>query len=1502
MTTPSKFYYPVTVHQEGNQYPELAPFVAALPSAQNPDELVAILGMDAGDQAQGLYVFDDVQWRYALPMEAVSASIIRGDALDFYVYPTTSTTAGAGANVYKNGIPQSSNIIAPGRAIYGVRTPPAGGGGGVGAVTSVNGQTGVVIINAGNLSGLASVAVSGNYSDLNGVPTPFVLDKATATVLGGVVVPLTSNLVVDGTGAIDTSAAFNGLIAGKINSVVASGAGVSLVLSSTAGVATIKGLVAGTNLTVVDGGNGVVTLNSTYTLPVATASVLGGVKQGAGILIAGDGTISSTYNLPVATTSVLGGVKQGTGVTIAADGTISVSGTTYVLPVATALTLGGVKEGAGVNIAADGTLSIAYTIPVASSTVLGGVKQGTGVSIAGDGTISSSVPLATTSTVGTVKVGSGLSIDGTGLLTANGAVPATATTLGSVIVGSGLTVAGDGTISVSTVASVTSVNTKTGAVTIVSGAPGITVDNSGASISVNLALTSALVTGALGFTPYNATNPSNYLTANQNITYTGDVTGAGTTAVTLALANSGITAAGTYTKVTVDMKGRVTAGTNPTDLAGYGITNALNTLTGGSVGGTVTLTGGAKLTGVPNPVNDPDAANKAYVDLTVGAVANGTSWRQNADVGTTANIALTGLQTIDGVAVVAGDRVLVKNQTAGEANGVYVAAATAWARSVDTDTGPELEGMAILILKGTTQSLTQWVNTNTGTITLGTTPVTFTQLQGQISPYAAGAGLTLTANTFSITPTGVAAATYDKVTVNALGQVTAGDLMNAADITTALGFTPYNSSNPSNYLTSNQAITLSGDAAGTGTTAIAVVLANTTVTPGTWKSVTVDAKGRVTGGTNPTTLAGYGITDAAPLAAPAFTGAASFAGTVVVPTPTLATQAATKGYVDTATSGIVNSVTWKTRAAAATTANITLTNTQTIDGYAAVVGDRVLVKNQTTAADNGLYIVAAGAWTRATDAATGLTLLGMTVVVLNGTTNALTQWINTNTAAINIGVTAVTFAQTAGGAGEGGTYTAGTGLTLTANTFSITNTGVAAAQYTKVTVNAQGQVTAATQLASADVTTALGFTPLQNNQAITLSGDITGTGATAITTALSVTGVTAGQYTRVTVDTKGRVTAGDQLSNAEIVAALGFTPLNQAGGSLVQMTGALNLAPTVNVAAASTTAVGSAGANDIQITGNGININGFDSAPIGATRTVHFLGANTLVHNAGTFVLPNGGANISTAIGDAAQFTFKAGNAWVCDWYQKANGAALQPLDATKLPLAGGTLTGALNYAPPVTLASAATLNIGAAAANDISVSGTVAVTSLGPATAGTIRKLTFLAALTLTYNATSLILPQLANVATGAGDVAQFTSLGGSNWRCDFYTKAGGSYVTSTGVDTLTNKTLSNSVISGFVEGGAVATGAAFSPDFTVGTDFEYTTNANTTLTLPAAQAGRSYTITIKYGGAHTVAFAGGTLVKFQNGTPPIATSVAGKWDVYVFKCDRAGTATMVMDGGRNF
>lgn len=118
----------------------------------------------------------------------------------------------------------------------------------------------------------------------------------------------------------------------------------------------------------------------------------------------------------------------------------------------------------------------------------------------------------------------------------------------------------------------------------------------------------------------------------------------------------------------------------------------------------------------------------------------------------------------------------------------------------------------------------------------------------------------------------------------------------------------------------------------------------------------------------------------------------------------------------------------------ATTAAVTLSGGQTIDGVALVAGDRVLVKNQADAATNGVYIVAAGAWARAADAITPNSFW----MVEEGTVNDGSSWMVGTNGPITVGTTALAINQFGGGA----SYTAGTGLTLTGNVFSI-STGYA---------------------------------------------------------------------------------------------------------------------------------------------------------------------------------------------------------------------------------------------------------------------------------------------------------------------------------------------------------------------------------------------------------------------------------------------------------------------------
>lgn len=108
----------------------------------------------------------------------------------------------------------------------------------------------------------------------------------------------------------------------------------------------------------------------------------------------------------------------------------------------------------------------------------------------------------------------------------------------------------------------------------------------------------------------------------------------------------------------------------------------------------------------------------------------------------------------------------------------------------------------------------------------------------------------------------------------------------------------------------------------------------------------------------------------------------------------------------------------------------------------------------------------------------------------------------------------------------------------------------------------------------------------------------------------------------------------------------------------------------------------------------------------------------------------------------------------------------------------GDTMTGALNFAAAVSVASAATCNIGPAASNLVTITGTTGITSFGVIAAGVTRQVTFAGALTLTHNATSLILPGAANIVTAAGDSAVFQSLGSGNWRCVGFQRASGAAV----------------------------------------------------------------------------------------------------------------------------
>jgi hypothetical protein len=282
-----------------------------------------------------------------------------------------------------------------------------------------------------------------------------------------------------------------------------------------------------------------------------------------------------------------------------------------------------------------------------------------------------------------------------------------------------------------------------------------------ATITASLLASGVAVTN-LGYTPL---NPANNLS---------DVTAAATARSNLGLTSTATTAIGT-SGATVPLLSTAntwtlgqTFTTAPTlaSLTGYlsassGVLSAVSTIpisgiTGGSgivlANGTVSMTsslnmGGFTVTNSASPVNASDLVIKSYVDAKI----MGFSLHGARNISIT-NVALTGLQTIDGVTNIAGDLVLLTGQTTSSQNGPWVVASGAWTRPSwwsSASTVPE-GSYFILDPDGTTYKNTKWWCNNTGTITVDTTAVSFVQdLSG--TTYTNGAGLGLAGTTFSVT-------------------------------------------------------------------------------------------------------------------------------------------------------------------------------------------------------------------------------------------------------------------------------------------------------------------------------------------------------------------------------------------------------------------------------------------------------------------------------------------------------------------------------------------------------------------------------------------------------------------------------------------------------------------------------------------------------------------------------------------------------------------------------
>ena len=319
-----------------------------------------------------------------------------------------------------------------------------------------------------------------------------------------------------------------------------------------------------------------------------------------------------------------------------------------------------------------------------------------------------------------------------------------------------------------------------------------------------------------------------------------------------------------------------------------------------------------------------------------------------------------------------------------------------------------------------------------------------------------------------------------------------------------------------------------------------------------------------------------------------FTNIATTTGTIST-TPASASNIANKFYVDTVAQGLGP----KQACKVATTGNITLSGLQTIDTYTTLSGDRVLVKNQGTSSENGIYSASSGPWTRTADMDVWSEVPGAYTVILNGG-QADTGWVCTATDAGTINVTAMPWVQFSGSA----TYTAGTGLTLFANQFSITNTGVSANTYGSASsvpvfaVNAQGQLTsvtntsiaiAASQITSGTIDTARisgsytgitgvgtltagtwNATPIGNsylaNSSLTVNGNTVSLGGS--------TTVTANTTNALTVDNSGTGAASGSTFNGSAPVTISYNSVGAPSTSGTNATGTWGISISGNAATA----------------------------------------------------------------------------------------------------------------------------------------------------------------------------------------------------------------------------------------------------------------------------------------------------------------------------------------------
>jgi len=549
------------------------------------------------------------------------------------------------------------------------------------------------------------------------------------------------------------------------------------------------------------------------------------------------------------------------------------------------------------------------------------------------------------------------------------------------------------------------------------------------------------------------------------------------------------------------------------------IQSQLNTkldTTGGTMTGYLTLNA--------DPTTSFQAATKQYAD----SVASGLSPHPAVEVATLNDITLSGEQNIDGV-LTSGSRVLVKDQTLPAENGIYVSAAGAWTRATDMNIWAEVPGSFVFVTSGDTQASSGWVCISQDGGTLGITAIDFVQFSSSAAYSTDGQGIELTGTVFSLELQGTTLSKSASGLKVATGGLTNTEISTLAAIdTTKIGAGTV-SNTELGYLAGVGAnVQAQLDAKQATVTGAASTITSSNLSPS--KALASDGSGKVAVSSTTSTELGYlaGTTSGVQSqldaklnkAGDTMTGALTLAGD-----PSTNFQAATKQYVDALAGGS------KIRAsvACATTANITLSGEQTIDTVL-TSASRVLVKNQTSSAENGIYVSAAGAWTRATDMDTWAEVPGSSTFVSGGSVNLSTGWGCTAATTGTIGVTAITWTQVS----APGTYSAdGQGIELTGTVFSLELDGATLSKSgtgLKIATAGVGDAQVATGIDAAKI----GTGTVSNTEFGYLDGT-TSAIQTQIDNKVTANGaITGATKTKVTYDAKGLVTAGADATTVDI--------------------------------------------------------------------------------------------------------------------------------------------------------------------------------------------------------------------------------------------------------------------------------------------------------------------------------------------------------------------------------